>query len=377
MVHNFLNLNCFWLSNNNWVSDLDDDWDLPFNGLNNRLLDDFSDSNDSFMNNWNLDNSFNFFWNLSYHLDNSVDNLLYFSDDVSCNNLFDNDLNFIRFFNDIGHLNNFFNNLRNFNDSLLSLDDDNWLLNNSIDNDVPNFDMVLNLFSSHNLHLFDNFLNNLFYLDDFGDSDNLFNDLLNNDWYFNYLFNNLLDRNDLFFEGLNFSDFSGDVIDDFSNWNSFFHLNDFLNEFFNKLYLWNLSDDFDNLFHHSWYFNSFLNDSFNLDDLLLGSWDDDGDFNRHWNILFNFSNLLNFNDLLNNFLDWHNLRNLHNSVHNLLNDLFDLNDFGDNSKDLKNIIDIDNSHNFLVDHSNNSLINLKSNASSSFDLFKFFKEGFE
>ncbi len=165
------------------------------------------------------------------------------------------------------------------------------------------------------------------------------------------------------------------MVDYFSYWDSSFDFYYLLNEFLNNLYFWDFLNDLNNPLDNSGNFNSLFNDPFNLHNFFLGSWHDDGHFNGDWNFLFYFSNLLNFYNLLNNLFDWHDLRDLYDSVDNLFNDFLHFNNLVSNSEDFKNIVDIHNSHNFLIDHSNNSFIDFKGQASFSFNLLKFFKEG--
>lgn len=87
-------------------------------------------------------------------------------------------------------------------------------------------------------------------------------------------------------------------------------------------------DDLDDL---DWDVDDFL--------YLLNSWDFDDLFDD----LFNGDNLWDFNDPFNN----------------LLNNLFYLDKLGYDSEDFENIIDIDHTHNFLVDHANDSLVDLE------------------
>jgi hypothetical protein len=58
------------------------------------------------------------------------------------------------------------------------------------------------------------------------------------------------------------------------------------------------------------------------------------------------------------------LRHFNNAFNDFLDNFFDFNDLGDNSEHLQYVIDVDNSHDFLIDHSDNSLIDFQSHSSS-------------
>ena len=94
----------------------------------------------------------------------------------------------------------------------------------------------------------------------------------------------------------------------------------------------------------------------------------------------NFLNLLILDDLnylFNDFLNRNDLRYLNDSFNNFLDDFFDLNNLGYNSEDFKNIVDIDNSHDFLVDHSDDSFVHFQNKSGFSLDFFHFFKKGLD
>lgn len=81
---------------------------------------------------------------------------------------------------------------------------------------------------------------------------------------------------------------------------------------------------------------------------------------------FHLSNFLYFHNLFDNFLNGHDLWDFNNTVNNLLDNFLHFNYFRDYSEYLQNIINIDNSHDLLVNHANNSLIDLESSSSFSF-----------
>jgi len=208
VVDNFLNFNDLWLSDNNWISNFNNDRDLSFNCLNNWLFNNFSHSYNSFVDHWYLYDSLDLLWNLSHHFNDSIHNSLDLPNNISLNYLFNDHLNLIWLLNDVGHLNDLFDNLRYFNDSLFSLDNHNWLLHNSINDYVSNLNVIFNFFGSCNFDFFDNLLDNLFNLNNFRNSNNLFNNLLNDDGDFNYPFNDFFNCNNLFLENLNLFDLS-------------------------------------------------------------------------------------------------------------------------------------------------------------------------
>ena len=98
--------------------------------------------------------------------------------------------------------------------------------------------------------------------------------------------------------------------------------------------------------------------------LILDCVDYNRHFNRHRNLFLNLSDFLNLDNFFNNFLNSHNLWYFHYTIDNLLDDLLNLDHFRDNPKDFQNVINIDNSHNFLVNHTDDSLIDFKCNSSS-------------
>ena len=70
------------------------------------------------------------------------------------------------------------------------------------------------------------------------------------------------------------------------------------------------------------------------------------------------------------------MRNFDDSFNDFLNDFLNFNDLGNDSEDLENVINIDNTHNFLVDHGNDGLIEFEDSAGSESDFLEFFKESF-
>ena len=165
------------------------------------------------------------------------------------------------------------------------------------------------------------------------------------------------------------------MVDNLLNLNNLFHLNYSFFYSFNHFDFGYFPDDFYESVNNLWHFNRLLNDPFNWNDLLNVGWYDVGYFQRNIHNPLHFLDLFDFNNLFNDFFNWDNLRHFDNSVNYLLNDLFNFNDFGDNSEDLEDVINVDNTHNFLVDHSNDSLINFQNSSGFPFKFFKFFQKG--
>lgn len=95
------------------------------------------------------------------------------------------------------------------------------------------------------------------------------------------------------------------------------------------------------------------------------------------NDLFDFLISRYFNDLFNDFFNRNNLWNLNNLFNNFFNNFFDFNNFRYNSEDFKDIINTDDSHDLLINHTNYSFIDFKSDSSSGSNFFEFFKEGLD
>jgi hypothetical protein len=85
----------------------------------------------------------------------------------------------------------------------------------------------------------------------------------------------------------------------------------------------------------------------------------------------------NFNDLFNDLFDWDNLWDFNNLFNDFFDDFFDFNDLGNNSEDLKDIINTDDSHDFLVDHSDDSFVDFEGDSSSNLDFFQLLQECFD
>lgn len=174
--------------------------------------------------------------------------------------------------------------------------------------------------------------------------------------YFNDPFDDSFDRQNLLPNNLNFSYLWNSVVDYFLDDNWLFDFHDFFNVNRGLNQLGDFDNSLDDFLHDSWHFNDLLNDLFHLDYFLYHIVNILYHFNRNVNDFFNFLDLWHFDDFLYDLFDRNHLRNLNDSLNDLLNDLLDFNNFGNDSEDFKDIVDIDNSHNLLVDHSDDSFI---------------------
>lgn len=156
------------------------------------------------------------------------------------------------------------------------------------------------------------------------------------------------------------------MIDNLLHFNNFLDLYSSLFNSFYNFYFRNLSDHLNNSLYYLWNLNNSLNNSFHWNDLFHNIGDNSWNLERNIYDSLYFSNLLDLYYFLDNLFNSNNLWYFNNSVYNFLNNLLYLNYFWNNSEDFKNIIYINNSHNLLINHPNNSLINLESCSSLSF-----------
>ncbi len=396
-LDNLLNHYLYWLLNNDFYNSnglnlndlrnfdnsvfIDNNFDdlSVLNFLNSNLSDNFWDFLYSLNDHWNVVSSFNNFLNLSNSLEWSFNNSFNFFYSFFVNYLFLNNFDFLDDWDLNSNFNNLLNHLRNFNNSFVDLIDNNWSL-------VDNFDNVcyfLNVIDNFPCSLNFNFFNNDFLLfgEDviFVDFHNLFYNLLNDCWHFKNLFDDFFNNDYFFLDHFNFSVLNDRHVDNFLNnsWN--LNMYDFLNNNFDSDYFWNFDDSFYDLFNDSWNFNWLLDFSFNNNNFVMIDIDVFIDLDWDVNDFLDFNNLSLLNDSFDNLLDWHDLRNFNDSVNNFLDNFFDLNNLRDNSEDFKNIVNVDNIHNFCIDHTDNSLIDIEDHlvTISSLELFNFLKESFE
>jgi hypothetical protein len=68
MIDNLFNLDGFWFSYDDGIAKFNNDWNLPFDGLDDGFFDDFGHLNKAFVNDWHFNEALNFLGNLSDHL---------------------------------------------------------------------------------------------------------------------------------------------------------------------------------------------------------------------------------------------------------------------------------------------------------------------
>ena len=225
-------------------------------------------------------------------------------------------------------------------------------------------------------NLFDDLFNDFFNLNNLDPHNFNWNNLFNKELYWlKYFSNSLLnDRN--FLNNLENPSLSNYVIDWLLNFNVFSVNNNFLH---NLLYL----NDFGHFFLER---NNNLSFGRYLDDFLFNSWHLDELFNDVINYFNNFDWLVNdlldfdvswhLNNFFNVFFNWNDLRYFDDLLYYLLDNPFNFNDSFLNSEDFKDIINADDIKNFLVDHSDNSLVNLQSYSILSLHFLELLKKSF-
>ena len=329
------------------------------------------------MNYGHLNNSFNLF---DYLFD--LDDWDFF-DYLNCsysflyNNFLYNNLDLSNFCDDMLNFYYFFNNLWDLYDSFDSLDNRNWFFNDSFYDFMSHFNVILNFSGWPVLNLWDDFLFNF---------DN-FNNLRNmNNFLYNFLYDNWhLDNplyyffewwNDNFLNNLNLFNYFLNMVHNSFHLNNFFYLYDFFDYSFNLDNFWNLSyylnDSFNDLRDFNDSFHNLLNWN-NLLDNVCNDWR-----NLKWdiNVSLDLSNFLDLDDLLDDLLNHSDCWNLNDSVDDFLDNLLNFNYLRNNSKYFQNVINIYDSHNFLINHSDNTLVNLKDNACSSLNFLELLKKRF-
>lgn len=374
VVDYFFYFNSLWLTDNDGIPDFNNDWNLPFNDLNDRLFNNLLNFHNSFMDDRNFDYSFYFLGDFFDCLDDLSLNLDNFFDSVNWDDLFNDNLYRIRLLDGVGDLYDLLNNLWNFNDSFFPLNDNNWLLNDPVDWDVSDLNMIFNLFSCNHFnfldYLFHNFLNfnNFWYFND------LLDYLFDIDWNLYNLLHYFFDWNNFILVDDNLFNFGFNVIYNLSDGNRLLNLNDLLNDSLNFVNLRHFSDDFDDSVLHRRDLDGLFNDLFEVNHSVLCSWNNNWHFNWNWYFFLNFSDLFYFHNFFNNSFHWDNFRHFNDTVDNLFDNLLNFNNLGDHSEDLQNVVYVDNSHNLLVYHSDDTFIDFQSNASSPANLLKLFKK---
>jgi hypothetical protein len=258
----------------------------------------------------------------------------------------------------ISDLNNFLYNLRNLNNLFNCIVDNNNFLSNDFDW-FNNFIGDCQWFIKINILLFYfQDLNNSLYFNNFWYFNNFFNYFLYVSWNFNNSFNNSFCWNYLISIDNYLFGLSDNVVNWFLNCNNLSILYNFLDNSLYLNYSWNLNYSINYLLDNSWNFNNFFTGWRNFNDLLDNIIDYFDNFDWNMNNLFNLLNSWNLDNLFNNSFDCNDLRDLNYFLNNFLNNFFNFNKFWNDSEDFKNIINTDDSHNLLIYHSNNSLIDL-------------------
>lgn len=192
VVDDFFNFDDLGFTNDKWITKIDLFDNSLLWSLNDWLLDDLDDFNNLLNEDWNLDNFFDLFHDLSGLNNRSVSDNFYLFNTILNDDLFSYYWYFIRLFYNSISLNNSFNNLWYFNNFLYSLNNWNWLFDNSINNLISNLDKILDLFSYSVFDLRNNLFNDLFYFDNLWNLNDLLDDFFNDDWNLDYFFDNLL-----------------------------------------------------------------------------------------------------------------------------------------------------------------------------------------
>ena len=374
VVDYLVNLNDLRFVDDDWIVDLHF-YDLSFDQLlNNCLSDDFWNLHHTLMNHGNFNPLLDYFLHLLDQRNWHINYLLDLLNTILNNNSVPDHFNFPYLLLDGPHLNDFFNNLWNLHNSLLSLDDGNWLLDNFLNDLVLHLNIRNHLLFDLILHsidyLFDYFLHlyylrhlNNFLYNSFDESRNLHNP-----------FHNSFHGNNLFHFDSHFPNFRNHVIDLPLNLNNSVFLDNLFNHSIHFNDFGNLSNEFNMPLSDTWDLHYFLYDLFNRNNLLHNVVNYFGNLNWNINNLLDLPNLFDFDDLLNYFFNWHNLRNFNDSVYDLLNYLLHLYYLGHDSEYLENIVHVDDTHNLLVDHSNNPLIHLRNVSCPQLEFLKLFQK---
>lgn len=365
-LDDFLHLDYFF----NLLYNLDDFRNLST--FNNDLSDNFRNSDNFFLDDRYFNSSVDNFFNLFYHGNWMIHDSFNFFYSISVDYFLLNNFNFFysRYFN--LNLNYLFNYLGNFNDFLNSLNDGDRYFYNNFDN-FRHSDRLVDYFSStFEFSNFHRFFNDT--IEGFNNLNNSFNNFLLNFFYFYNFSNDFLYSDNFFLDYFNFLDLRDSMVDDFLNNDWFFNLYYLFLDYFDFHNLGNFYHSLNNLFDNSWYFNYLFGVLRNFDNFLDNVINCLNNLDRNMDDLLNLLNFHNFHGSFNNSFYRDNLRNFNHSIHNFLDYLFYFNDLGNHSKDFQDIININNSHDFSIDHTNDSFINIQHKSTFSFQFLKFFKE---
>lgn len=192
------------------------------------------------MNNWNLNNLFNFPWYFLNDLNNLGNYFLNLFYSFFNDNLLSDHFYFLDSCLNVYNFNNFFNNLWHFHYSLYGLNNGDRLFNYSLYNLMLNLYMV-KYFSC--ISVLDNgydLLNYFLYFDDPWNFNNPLHNFFNNDWNLNNFLHYFLHWNYFLLDQLNSLILFLDMVDNSLNFNNLFNLNDFLFKSINLNNSWHL-----------------------------------------------------------------------------------------------------------------------------------------
>lgn len=151
---------------------------------------------------------------------------------------------------------------------------------------------------------------------------------------------------------------------------------DFLHDFLDLDYFWNLLLNGNQHLPFGWDLDYLLFNGWHFDELLDDVIDYFNNFNRLVNYLLNFNVFWHLDNLFNIFLNWHNLWHFNDSLNYFFNNSLNLNDSLFNSKDFQDVVNVHNVQDFLVDQSNNSLVNFQNSSVFGLQLLNLFKKSF-
>ena len=331
-----------------------DPWNL--NMLDFHPVDYLRNSNDSLLEERNLNLPLNYLLDLFDKWGDSVDYSLDLFNLVDWDYLLPDDFHLFDLEDLLLYCDYFFDDLRNLEDLLNVIVDNNDLLNDSVDYLNRNFDLDIILLDDLVLSVSNNFLDHLFDLNNLRNVDDPFDNLLNVHGDLDSSVDDLFNRNNNFPDNFHFPHFNNWFLHYFLHFHDIGLNNDF---FYDLLYFHNFRNFNDSLYHFLNVLGDFLDHfdhPFNFYYLLHNIVHEL--HNLHWDVddLFDLLNLRDFNNLLNNLLNWDYLRNFYDSFNHLLDDLLNFNDLGVDSEDLQDVIHIDNIHDFLPNHLDHALI---------------------
>jgi hypothetical protein len=346
-----------------------------FDPLDDHLRDDFGDFQNLLLNHRYLYTSIHDFLHLLDQGHNCIDDPLDLLDAIDIHNLLLNNLNLLHAYDIILNGHNFLDDLWHLYDPLNGLDDGDGLFDDTIDDLIDGLNMIDDLAGVSVFHNLDDLLNNLLDLDDLWHLHDLLDNLLDYGRHFNDPFNYSLHRYNLFLYDLDLFDLGHQVIRNPLHSYRHFLLDNPLYNGGDFMDLGNLDHSFDDLLNHTWHLHNLLDNFLDFNNLFDHIVDVSDDLNRNVHDLLDLLHLDNFNDLLDNLLDGNDLRNFNDPLNHLLHDLLHLHDLGHNPEYFKDIIDVDNTHNFLIDHSDNALVHLEHGTRSFLQFFQFFQQG--